>query len=173
MDREGWAQLKPNTPTGMLPLLEVDGKQIAGSSVIARFLAERFGLAGSNDLETAEIAGIIDVVHDCMLKVTPLFYMTDEETKAQMVKKLREEDVPKYWGVVERYFKKNNSADGWIYGDKPTSGDFGIYCSLEFVMKFVPDFLENHPGVAKMKASVEALPRIAKWLKERPVTTEN
>lgn len=69
---EEWAKLKPTTPTGSLPLLEVDGKQLTGSGVIARFLAERFGLAGSNDIENAEIAGIIDVLEDflrCMMNM--------------------------------------------------------------------------------------------------------
>ena len=31
------------TPLGHLPILEVDGKTICGSTGIARFLAERFG----------------------------------------------------------------------------------------------------------------------------------
>lgn len=54
-----WKQLKPNkSPTGYLPLLEVDENLLTGSAVIARFLAERFGLAGSNDVENAEISGI-------------------------------------------------------------------------------------------------------------------
>ena len=32
-----------DTPWGTMPFLEVDGKRIGGSPVIARFLAERFG----------------------------------------------------------------------------------------------------------------------------------
>ena len=72
VDKEEWGQLKPSTPTGALPLLEVDGKQITGSVVINRFLAERFGLAGSNDVENAEIAGIIDVLGDFSIRMMTL-----------------------------------------------------------------------------------------------------
>lgn len=82
-------------------------------------------LAGSNDIENAEIAGIIDVLNDFMLGLVPLFKEEDEERDAQTIEKI-EEDVPKYWGVIEGYYKKNNSADGWIYGDKPTYADFSI-----------------------------------------------
>ena len=35
--------LPSDTPLGHLPILEVDGKTICGSTGIARFLAERFG----------------------------------------------------------------------------------------------------------------------------------
>ena len=31
IDKKDWPQLKPTTPTGMLPVLEVDGKQLASN----------------------------------------------------------------------------------------------------------------------------------------------
>ena len=34
VSKEEWAQLKPTTPTGQLPLLEVDGKTLTGSRPI-------------------------------------------------------------------------------------------------------------------------------------------
>ena len=168
VEKEEWAQLKPSTPTGMLPLLEVDGKQIPGSGVIARFLAERLGLAGSNDIENAEIAGIVDVLNDFMPKMVAIFFEKNEETKAEKLKKLKEEDVPKYWGIIEGFFKK--SPGDWIYGNKPTYADFDIYTMLGYITMIIPDFLKSYPGVAKMKAAVEALPNIAEWIKNRPVT---
>ena len=64
LSREEWAELKPKTPTGMLPLLEVDGKPLVGSGPVARFLAEKFGLAGKTDFENSQIAGIVDYVAD-------------------------------------------------------------------------------------------------------------
>ena len=41
LEGEKWQELKPSTPTGMMPILEVDGKQLVGSGVISRFLGER------------------------------------------------------------------------------------------------------------------------------------
>lgn len=164
-----WKQIKHNkSPTGYLPMLEVDGNLLTGSAVIARFLAERFSLAGSNDVENAEIAGIIDVVRDFILKLVPLFNRAeDQERKAQLIT-IEKEEIPKYWGIIEGYYRKNSSANGWIYGDTPTYADFSIYCSSEFAMKYIPHLLQKLPGVTKMRESVEALPRIAEWLKTRP-----
>ena len=44
-----------------MPVLD---KQLGGSIVIARYLGEEFGLAGSNAFENAEIAGIADCISD-------------------------------------------------------------------------------------------------------------
>ena len=172
VEKEEWAQLKPSTPTGMLPLLEVDGKQISGSGVIARFLAERLGLAGSNDLENAGIASIVDVLNDLVPNFVAFYHEKNEDSKAEKLKKLKEEDMPKYWGIIEGFF--NKSPGDWVYGDNPTYADFEIYNMLGITEMVVPDFvpsdfLKNYPGVTKMKAAVEALPNIAEWIKNRPV----
>ena len=167
---EEWLQLKSSSPSGMLPMLEVDGRKLIGSMVINRFLGERFGLAGSNDIENAEIAGIIDVLHDFMIRLVTMFLEKDEERKAQLKEKFGKEDIPKYWGIIEGMCKKNNVAECWIYGNKPTYADFSIFNTLEFFLPQMPTFLDDFPRVAKLKAAVEALPNIAEWLKKRPVT---
>ena len=165
-----WKTMKPNTPTGALPILEVDGKPLTGSGPIARFLAERFGLAGSNDFENAEIAGILDVVKDFIQKLMPAFFENDEEKKAKMIKEINEEHIPKYWGIIEKKIGDNNSDGGWIFGNKPTYADFSIFNSIGYVKQVCTDFPKLYPGVAKLQAAVESLPNIAKWLKERPET---
>lgn len=76
-----WPKMKANTTSGTLPILFVDGKQLIGSLVIARFLAERFGLAGSNDIENAVIAGIVQDFRLCMSQVR---FESDEKKKAQL-----------------------------------------------------------------------------------------
>ena len=167
---EDWAKLKPTTPTGMIPVLEVDGKPLTGSGPIDRFLAERFGLAGSNDFENAQVAGIIDVAGDFFGKLVALYLEKEEDRKASLKKQLEEEYFPKYWGVLEKMIQKNGSEGGWSFGSKPTYADFNIFCVVDYALIQFPNILESYPGIAKLKSSVEALPNIAKWLKERPQT---
>ena len=167
---EDWAKLKPNTPTGMLPVLEVDGKQIAGSGPIARFLAERFDLAGSNDFENAEIASLVDVMDDFFGKLVAFLFERSEERKPMLKKQLEDEHFAKYWGVIEKAIEKNGSEKSWVYGQKPTYADFTMYTLVDYTFKVFPNILESYPGIAKMRASVEALPNIAKWIEERPKT---
>lgn len=59
IERESWPSLKASTPFGQLPVLEVTegGKtlQLAQSLAIARFLARKFHLDGTSELEKAEV----------------------------------------------------------------------------------------------------------------------
>ena len=167
VEKEEWAKLKPNTPTGMLPLLEVDGKQIPGSGPIVRFLAKRFDLAGKDDIETAELDGMSDVVTDFMSSFAKLFGIKDEDEakKAEVMKQLQENDIPKYWGVIEKNLESSKTD---FYKDRVTYFDIGVYTVLEFILPVFPNFLDKFPNVAKLQEKVGALPKIAEWVKNRP-----
>ena len=168
VSKEEWAQLKSTTPTGHLPLLEVDGKTLTGSRPINRFLGERLGLAGRNDLENAEIAGIIDFLEDFIMHLFPYFMEKDEAKKAELLKNITENEIPKYLGILEKRCAANSG--NWIYGEKVTYADISIFGGLSFLTSAFPNILDSRPGLAKVKESVENLPNIARWLKDRPKT---
>ena len=161
--KEEWGELKPKTPYGCVPILEVEGKTLSGSLEIARFVAERHGLAGSNDLENAEIAGIMDCIRDFVLAFVKFVFEKDETRKAELKKKFDEEDTPRYLSLLE----KRVTAQGWLYGSKVTYVDLAFFNVSDRVPAEV---LAKYPGLKSVKDKVEALPNIAKWLKERPVT---
>ncbi len=77
-----------------MPVLEVDGRMLAGSRSIQRYLAEKFGLAGSNDFENAEIDSIIDAIGDLFLELLKVHYEKDEAKKAEGGEKLKTEILP-------------------------------------------------------------------------------
>ena len=153
---EEWKELKPNTPYGELPVLEVDGKQFAGSGPIARFVAERFNLAGSNDFENADIASIIVVLQALTQKLTEVRFEKDETRKADLKKALEEEHIPKNLGALEKRAAGNNSASGW--GAKVTYAELHAYHILGYAKLFFLNVLDKYPVLAKMYTSVENLP---------------
>jgi prostaglandin-H2 D-isomerase / glutathione transferase len=63
---EEWPEYKKATVFGQLPMLEIheNGRThvIAQSIAIARFLANRFGISGKNDIERAQVDMIVDQV---------------------------------------------------------------------------------------------------------------
>ena len=167
--QEEWAKLKPNTPYGTLPVLEVDGKQLAGTIPIARFLAERFGLAGSNDFENADIDSIQDVATDFTIQLMLCFWEKDDAKKSELKKELQEKHCPRYLGELEKRAKTSNAPEGWLWG-KLTWADLYFYQGCGYLEEICPGALEGFPTLTKLKSSVESLPKIAKWIKERPET---
>ena len=165
---EEWAQLKPSTPTGKLPILEVDGKTLYGSGPIGRFLGERFGLGGSNDLENAEIAGFLDFFDDFFKKTFPYFMEKDETKKAEIKKNIEDNEIPKYTNLLEKIV--NSTSGNFIFGENVTYGDLSFVAISSSLMEIFPSYLEGCPGLSKVKESVDNLPNIAHWLKERPKT---
>ena len=170
VEGEEWAKLKPTTPTGQLPMLEVEGKILTGSRTIARFVGERLGLAGANDLENAQLDAMIDYLFDFLQKMYPWFYEKDEAKKATLWSTIRDEHIPKYWQIINKWIEDNQADGSWIFGNRPTYVDFSIYLAVDVVKSIDSEVLSQFPAVLRNYAAVESLPNIAKWIKERPVT---
>lgn len=51
-------------PFGMLPILEIDGKQVGQSNAVARYLAKQYGLAGKDDWEALQCDALVDTLGD-------------------------------------------------------------------------------------------------------------
>ena len=166
-----WAAFKPQTPYGSMPVLDIDGKLLAGSGPIARYLAEELGLAGSNAVENCELASLYDVMDDLFAKMATFFFEKDETKKAALKKDLDETQLPKYLGILDKQIKSNSSPEGWIYGTKLTYIDLRVALITDIVVTIgAANALDAYPDLAKLKATVEALPNIAKWIEERPKT---
>ena len=165
-----WPATKPTTPFGCLPVLEVDGKQLGGSPIIPRYLAElpEFNLAGKNEFENAEIAAVVDALGDIVSReMATVFFEEDEEKMKEFTKKFVEETLPKKLPFIEQRAATNDK--GWLFGTSVTWADFSMYIIGDFILNRVtPDAFKDWPALTKQRASVEALPNIAKWLKERP-----
>jgi glutathione S-transferase len=56
-------------------MLEVDGKQLFQSGAILRYLANKFGLAGKNDLEKAKVDEVYDFFKDVYAELSPYLYI--------------------------------------------------------------------------------------------------
>ena len=166
-----WAEFKPKTPYGKIPVLEVDdGKLLAGSGPIARYLAEEHGLAGSNAFENAELAGMHDLIEDVQAKMVLMFFEKDEKRQTEMKQALQEKDLPEFLGILEKRITNNGSPEGWVYGSKVTYVDLSIVLTTGFLVMIDPGILEGYTAISKLKAAVESLPKIAKWIQERPKT---
>jgi glutathione S-transferase len=168
---EQWAEFKPKTPYGVIPVLDIDGKRIGGSMPIARYLARQFGLAGEGDMARLILESAEDAINDFKVKMAAMYFEKDEEKKATLRKDLQENITPKCFGALEKLAASNTAtSEGWFYGAKVSYVDFFFTHSVEYIQHEAPNVLDNFPTLKKLTENVRKLPNIAKWLKERPQT---
>lgn len=53
-----------DTPLGQMPVLEIDGQKYPQSKAIARFIAKKGNLYGSDDVEALEIDATVETIDD-------------------------------------------------------------------------------------------------------------
>ena len=171
-DGSQWAEFKPKTPYGVMPVLDIDGKVVGGSMPITRYLARQFGLAGDDDMARLVLEGAEDAINDFKTKMYAMFFEKDEEKKATLKKDLTENVIPMSFGALERLAASNTAcAEGWFHGSKVSYVDFFFTHIVEYIMEHAsPNAVDDYPALKKLTESVKSLPNIAKWIKERPQT---
>lgn len=166
---EDWPQVKPTTPQGSLPFLEVDGVVIVQSNAINRYLARKFGLAGRSTLEEAQADMVVDTILDAGKDAVKVM-MATPETKAEAQAECSI-SCDAVLAKVEDLLVKNNGGDGYFVGGSLTWADIAVYNIIEFCNAHTgeeEDTWSKFPKLNALKARIEAEPKIATYLLERP-----
>jgi len=153
---------------GRVPLLEVDGVGIGQSKAIERFLARRFGLFGTSDIETAQIDAIAEHVRDIKDAWRKTQALKDTE-KQEATAKWFAEDLPGWFGKLEKVV----GANGVAVGTKTSLADIALW---SLAADSFPDkdaaaaAIAPHPKLVLIRDHVAALPGLQGWLQKRPLT---
>jgi len=151
-----------------VPFLEVDGQIIPQSKSIERFLAHRFNLMGSSNIDYAKIDSICECVRDFKDMYQPLRKLEGSEKEEEMKKWFSET-------LVERLELLENNID---------SSDFSINYNLSLadivLFTFITEFFddkesamkatETTPKIRGVVEHVGRLERVRKWIETRPKT---
>lgn len=171
IEKANWPELKPSTPFGQLPMLEVDGVKLCQSNAIGRFIARRVKLAGKTDLEEARVDMIIDCIEDTVKPMLALFHESDETRKADLKKKFLEEQLPASLGSLEKILKENKGGDGFFVGDGLTWADLCLSVLAGWLaLAGGTDEFSKYTKLVALKDRVEKEPKIAEWIAKRPQT---
>ncbi len=145
-------------------MLEVDGKQLNQSSTIARFLAEKFHLAGKDDWERAKVNEVVDFHKDVYTELAPYFYTVLGSKEGD--KDTFEPCVARVFPLYEKLLKQSGS--GFFAPSGVTFVDFTVADYLDnFRERAEPDLLKAYPELAAFVARVLALPQLQKYLSSR------
>ncbi|XP_013148281.1 PREDICTED: glutathione S-transferase 2-like [Papilio polytes] len=169
LEKEQWAELKPKTPFGQLPMVKIDGKQYAQSVAICRYLGRKYGLSGSDIEEDLIIDQNLDFFNDVRSKAASAHYEPDEKLKAIKLGELKKEQLPLLFGKLDEIIQKNN---GYLAAGKLTWADFifaGIYDAIKMVTQ-MPELDEKYPSFKKLKDTVCELPKVKAYIDAAPKT---
>uniref|UniRef100_A0A914Y7P7 Glutathione S-transferase n=1 Tax=Panagrolaimus superbus TaxID=310955 RepID=A0A914Y7P7_9BILA len=174
IDMDTWANVKESTPFGQVPVLEVNGKQIAQTNAILRYIGHEFGLAGSNKLENAQIDALADLLMDAQaadgLKQWPLVILgAIKEDKVAFFKEKVRPQLHHYAGLYEKYLVEHGRPSFIL--DNVTWVDV---LAAEYFTRFAEfgesDALEAFPHIIALIERIHNLPEIKKHIQDRKPT---
>eukprot|EP01113_Clastostelium_recurvatum_P010021 TRINITY_DN14903_c0_g1_i2.p1 TRINITY_DN14903_c0_g1~~TRINITY_DN14903_c0_g1_i2.p1 ORF type:complete len:204 (+),score=69.43 TRINITY_DN14903_c0_g1_i2:49-660(+) len=116
-DRKSWLAVKDTFPFKKIPDLTYNGTHINHSKAIERFLARKFHMLGSNELETALVEGFSEYVRDIMIA-----YGSARGDDAKVAKFWAEDLNPILAGLAQ-----NAGNNGHFVGEKTTLPDIQFY----------------------------------------------
>ncbi|KAJ8044171.1 Hematopoietic prostaglandin D synthase [Holothuria leucospilota] len=177
IQKDTWPELKPKTPLGQLPVLEIDGAEYPQSNALFRYIAREYDLYGSSPIEQLQIDVVCETVDDMWPGFYKIFEAEGDEKKNELRKKLADEGAMKLTKNLEKLFKNNKDDSGWFVGNKITLVDVMAFNMIYDLLPTVLNMKEGEVDVKEhdvLKAFVErftALEKIADWIKRRPQTT--
>jgi len=174
----GWPELKPKTPLGKAPVLQVEGKpMLAESYAICRYLANEFGIAGHDHFEQAQVDMLIDGMRDLQPKQMPVMQAKrkmkkEPETEGaynEILKTFQTESLTPFLERYEGILAKNGG--NHFVGSKLTWGDIVIAEFLERMhMNIGPNVLDKYPKLTHLVKTVTEQPHIKAYIDKRPIT---
>nr|CDJ80775.1 Glutathione S-transferase domain containing protein [Haemonchus contortus] len=168
LSKSEWPQHKSEMPFGQLPVLEVDGKQLAQSHAIARYVARQFGHAGKTPFDEALVDSIADQYKDFDTEVWPFFAVLLGFEKGDLEVQLEKTFAPardKLFTFLTKFLERNGS--GYLVGDSLTWADL-LLAELDTYSEKIPALYEGFPEMRAHAGKVRSDPILKKWIECRP-----
>jgi len=147
-------------PFDQWPALEVNGKILAQSTSVARFLATRFGLQGANDIEKAQADAVSEALYDVGQFGAQAHYAPADKKDA-ILAKFTSETLPKFLGLFER-----NLTGEFVVGKSITYADLYMFEAFRALQERFPGDYDAYPKLKAHSAHIAARPNIKKHLEK-------
>ncbi|PIO70329.1 glutathione S-transferase protein [Teladorsagia circumcincta] len=157
-------------PFNQVPVLEVEGKQLAQSFAIVRYLAGQFGYAGKSAWEEAIVDMIGDQFKDYLVEVSPVLRVVLGFDEGDADALLKEKFFPardKFMTFMTKILKSNKS--GYLVGDSLTWPDLYLAEGTELAKK-IPTLYDGFPELKAHSEKIRSIPELKKWIESRPDT---
>ena len=164
-------KLKDGTsiPFRQLPVLVINGQSIAQSGGIARICGKLSGMYPEDIIEAGKVDQIIDTVTDMNVMLNLSMRENDPIIKKQMRAQLTNEDLPRYFGYLEKIIEANSTH--WFVGEKVTIADIAVWSFLGWIAQGVlddipPEVIHPFEGLRKVYNELGKQSLVSEWKKK-------
>jgi glutathione S-transferase len=165
LSREQWMAMKPTTPFGSVPVLELPGQPpLAQSNAILVFVGRKYGLHPKDDFEAARHEAMMGHVEDLRGAVGPTMRITDEGEK----KKAREALVTSFLPAWGGYAEKQIGEGPFFAGTKLHVVDLKLHMALRWFLggkldHIPPTIFASFPKLTRVHDAVRDDARVKSW----------
>lgn len=165
-----WPALRDTMPFQALPVLEVDGKVIAQSNTINRYLGRLTGLYPKDDWQAALVDELMDAVEDITTLIGNSMAL-EGEAKKKAREALAAGPIPRFLHQIEARLKAGGSE--WFVEKRLTVADLKCYLWVRWLKSGALDHVpadivdKNAPLLAAHFERVRNHPRIAAYYAAR------
>ena len=168
--RSDWPALKPTTPFGSLPILELPGKPpLAQSNAILTLIGRMHGLHPKDLFEAAQHEAIMQHVEDLRANVSPTLRIADEAEKKAAREKLATGYLPSWGANAEKHIL---GAGPFFGGASLQVADIKLWSIVRWfksgVIDHVPStVLDGFPKLVRVHDAVADHARVKAWYTPR------
>jgi prostaglandin-H2 D-isomerase / glutathione transferase len=168
--RSDWPALRDTMPYQSMPVLEVDGKVIAHSNTINRYLGKLAGLYPKDEWQAALVDEVMDAVEDISHKISSTFTLEGEARKKAR-EALAAGAIPRYLQQFEARLKAGGGE--WFVEKRLTVADLKCFLWVRWIksgaLDHIPaDIVDRHaPLLAKHLERMTNHPQIAAYYAAR------
>lgn len=159
-----WQALKPNTPFGALPILELEGKPpVSQSNAILTHIARRHGLLPGDDWEAMRLHSLMEAAEELRHTIARTFGIKDPEELEKRRTELAQGPIRTWGGNMERQI-----VGPFAGGDQISVADIKLFVILGWfkrgALDHVPtDVLDDFPKLQTVFDKVKHHPKVVEW----------
>ena len=165
LSREQWIAMKPTTPFGAVPILEVVGKEpLAHSNAILWWIGSQSSLLPKDPFDAAHHVAMMEAVEELRIHLGTTLFLADDAAKKKAREDAAATTIPAWGEKVEKLV-----VGPFFGGDAISVADVKLYMIVRWLtggkLDHIPtSVLDAFPKLKGVHAAVEGHPAVQAWL---------